>query len=285
MAETAIAFAMKKAGVNTDAALLLGIATDELRKVDWDARRALEPFTAEVRDAGGIMAELHPFTDTRERAWVYLSRVVADRNGEGLKVPAKVGGGVQVPDESQNTSGPVEEKSGGGGVQLIGAGQTSPSPPSPLAEKSGEGGIHRTSERHEVGGPPSPVAEKVGEGDIHRDADSQLICSVTPPAAVPRKISVIPNKPRGLAEIQLQARVNSAYVCHDGQEVESIVFSSLPRLARERRAQAGVFSNEAKLFDAICSHAIPPPIGNVRVGDVIKTDELRKMVLRVGLDG
>lgn len=108
MAETALAFAMKNAGVNTNAALLRSIAFDELHKADRVVARALSRFTEEVRDAGGIMAELVPYAVTRDLARAYLEEAV----GEMLKVPAKAGDGVHSPREGQTMVGPVENSEG-----------------------------------------------------------------------------------------------------------------------------------------------------------------------------
>lgn len=249
MVDTAIAFALKKAGVNTGEAQLYAIALEELRKVDWDAERALGPFVDEVRNGGGLCLELFSQVEVRMAARKYLQARRAERDGEGLKVPAKAGDGAHFLGDSHIATGPVGEKSGGEGVQMGRDCHTLDSSPSPLAEKTGDS---------------SGSGLRRAKSDAGRSA-------------------AVPNKPRGLAALQTHARVNSAYICRDGTEIEAIVFSTLPRLAKQRRNESAAAAGEARLFDEIYKYAAPPPNAGMRVGDMIKAEALRKMVQRVGL--
>lgn len=95
MHETALSAALKNAGVDTDAALLHSIAIDLLRKHGLDPRKALGDFTGEVRDAGGLAVALHSYVDTRNAAFVYLTKIAADMSGQELKVSPQGDGGVQ----------------------------------------------------------------------------------------------------------------------------------------------------------------------------------------------
>ena len=55
--------------------LLRNIAIDCLRKANLIPQLALKEFIEEVRDAGGLMCELHSATDSERAGLEYLERV------------------------------------------------------------------------------------------------------------------------------------------------------------------------------------------------------------------
>lgn len=287
MAETALAFALKKAGVNTNAALLRSIAVDELRKANHNVSRALSPFTEEVRDAGGIMAELVPYAATRDLARAYLEGVAADMRGEYLKVPAKAGDGVRREPESQISCGPVDNSEGEGSrPPVMSQKALGPSPSDSVPSKDGGGiqGIHGPIEgQNESGSSESREGEAVQNG-----FDSQ--CRSGPSSshpvrndAVPVDVGVggqithgrvvpIPNKPRGLEAMKTRAAVHSvfdSYVTRDGIKIGDVRFSTLRRLET-----ANLY--EAALAKLIREHVTP--VGDPCVRDVIRDSDLQRMI-------
>lgn len=90
---TLIGDKLRRAGVDSNKALLHAIAVESLRKFDLSPRRAIASFVSEVRDAGGIMAALHTREETEAVGIEYLQRVAADMRGDVLakQIPVKAG--------------------------------------------------------------------------------------------------------------------------------------------------------------------------------------------------
>ena len=100
MGQTLLSEKLKEAGLDTNATLLHAMAVAELQKTSImiagkpsrirseAVAQALGPFTAEVRDAGGVLASLVPYSTTRDLAWEYLEIVARDMRG-----PEKTGSG------------------------------------------------------------------------------------------------------------------------------------------------------------------------------------------------
>ena len=291
MAETALAFALKKAGVNTNAALLRSIAVDELRKTDCVISRALSRFTEEVRDAGGIMAELVPYATTRDLAFAYLERVAADMGGEGLKVPAKAGDGVHFRDEIRIMAGPVDHSEGeGSGNSVRNRCAGGPSPSDPVPAQAG-GGVRRRRDdsQKSFGSPESREGEavhippdgqvrlgpsssrQVRDGAVQKPSDGQWLAG---------RVVPIPNKPRGLDAMKTQRESNDlmdTYLLLNGSKIGDLVWSSLPRLAKTSAEVSALSARQSALLKLIHGH-VTPADPNARVRDLIKSVDLQRMI-------
>lgn len=237
-AETAMASALRKAGVNTNAALLRTIAEAELHKTGKNVLRSLGPFTEEIRDSGGIMSELVPYVTTRDLARAYLEGVAADMRGEGLKVPAKAGDGVLFDDVSRQDIGPVDN-----------------------SEDEMSSSVHVMSQRR-FGGPSS--FDSVRNGAVQPVVDGHIRNG---------RIVPIPNKPRGLEALRTHARVNTlfdSYLTRDGIPIGDLVWSALPRIESAN-------AREAALLRLLREH-VTPGDPNARVRDLIKIEDLQRMI-------
>ena len=281
MGETALAAAMKAAGVNTDAALLRTIAETDLRRASINARAALTHFTEEIRDAGGIMAQLIPYAVTRDFALTYLEGVVKDMRGVNL-VPSKDGDGVRSIDGGHRSHGPIEKSEGGasgypidgqeccgsslsetvpskdgGEVQVASEGQGSDGFPE---SREGEA-VHECCDSHSCVGPSSSPPDS--NGVVHINTGSQ--------SGVGRVVAM-PKPPRGLAALQTHARVNSVFDSYHTRQgpVGDLIWSTLPRLASQN-------AREAALLNLIYQHATPAN-PNARVRDVLKIEDLQRMI-------
>lgn len=113
MVETALAAAMKKAGMDTDEARLFNAAVEALRKHDGNAHRALHPFTETVRLAMGMARRLFSEEETRTRAMRYLINVSDDMRGSAAgSNPPKEGGSVLSSPDSQWRNGASDKRDG-----------------------------------------------------------------------------------------------------------------------------------------------------------------------------
>jgi hypothetical protein len=63
--------------------LLRNIAIDCLRKANLNPQLALKEFIEEVRDAGGLMCELHSAADSERAGLEYLERVARSMETRG----------------------------------------------------------------------------------------------------------------------------------------------------------------------------------------------------------
>ena len=288
---TLMAEKLRSAGVDTDAALLNTIAVDLLRKHGGSFRDAVIPFVQEVRDAGGIMAALVSYETTRNVAYLYLEARAADMAGKNLKVPAKAGDGVQSMTESRWRTGLVENSEGDGSVNDMPSQVMFGSSPSETVPSRDGGGVHsiiesqnatgspeqsegeavqfRTSD-HALSG-PSPSLP-IRNDAVHRTNDSQGLFG----RAVP-----IPNKPRGL---EVMRRANAAtpsifdtVMVRGIGPVGDVVWSTIPRLIKERACWATISAQEAALLFLIHRYG-RPAMPDARVRDVLKEDALMKMV-------
>jgi len=246
MAETALAHALKTAGVNTEAARARVIAEKELRRCARMPERALEPFVAVLQAQGGIMAEVVSEASLRADALAYLRRVAADMRGEGLRVaanptpsdpvPSRDGGGVRFGHESHRVVG-FPEKREGDEVRVNVAGQS-------------ENG-------------PSP-SRPVGEGAVRIRDESQRATG---------RVFAIPKPARGLDAMQARKELTTimdTYLTRDGIPIGDVQWSALPRIAITNQ-------REAVLCKMIYEHGTPAD-PNARVRDILKVDELQRMM-------
>jgi hypothetical protein len=228
---TAIAQAMKKAGVDTNAALLRKIAEDCLRKAGLSPRMALAEFTSEVRDGAGCMAALISRGDTELFAIEYLERVAADMRGDNLRnSPARESatgdGKGQVASASDGCSRvalPENSAQADGGGRHDGAsdgrGQLAPSNNSP------QGGAGGRRERAGDGlGSPAP-----GESSAVPRGEAMHAMPATARGSLPS-----PGKPRG-GEALRQMReafpsVFDTYTMSDGTKLGDLRYSQLDRV-------------------------------------------------------
>lgn len=284
MAETALAFALKKAGVNTDAALARQIAVAELRKAERNPQGALAAFIEELKDAGGLMAQVVSEASLRRDALTYLERVAADMRGEGLKVPAKAGDGVRQSHEDRPIIGPVENSEGEGSVKPVVIHEIGgPSPSDTVPSKDG-GGVHGVTENHVRSGSPEnregeAVLGKVDCLKAHGPSSSHQVRNgavqeIDEGRKVFGRVVPIPNKPRGLDVMKGQAKFNSAYdsyLTRDGIPIGDVVFSTIHRIESAN-------AREAALLRLIREHVSPIGDPNARVRDLIKLEDLQRMI-------
>ena len=136
-----IAEAMRRAGMNTEAARLRVAAESRLRKANRNAHVALASFVDDVRAGGGMLAALIEITDKqiREAALAYLQRVAADMTG-------KPGARDQITIGAQRTSASAPGTLRDGGGQLYS--DTQPNNAAPPSHHNRDGAGHRARESH-----------------------------------------------------------------------------------------------------------------------------------------
>lgn len=195
---TILGDALKKAGVNTDAALLRAVAVDCLRKADLSPRRALAEFVSEVRDAGGMMAALHPKRDTEEVGIIYLQRVAADMRGDSLKNPAKAGVGGHAPSASNGRNRPAPDK---------------------IPERSGAGGHSRNAHDGRAWVAPGEVSAKA-------EGAGRVIC-----ASDGRSVTARPTvSPQGEADGRSRSASNGRAPCAIGHNSGAMAKHTVPEM-------------------------------------------------------
>lgn len=255
--ETAMASAFKKAGGDTDAALLYNVAVDMLRKHGGDVRKAVGMFSDEVRDAGGIMSALISYEATRNAAFAYLEKVSADMVGQ------KSSGGVHENDGADCAhilSGPS------GSVPPQGGGSVRPARDSLVirgAPKTSEGdGVRNGNDgRRAIGPSPSPDN---GDDAVQKAADS--------PRATGRVVPIT-NKPRGIEALRAVQRHAGPSLFDTllirNRPIGDIVFGELNGIIATNK-------REAALLVLIRDHAQVFP-ATTKVRDVIHIGDLQRM--------
>ena len=287
--DTAIASGMKRAGIDTDAALLHSIAVDLLRKNGLAPRRVLHPFVAEVRDAGGIMAALIDRKTTEIAAIEYLQRIVRDMSAADLKVSARAGSGGKTAGAS-NGNRPFAprdistEVEGGGKRSSAGNGNPTRAPATVSGVKPDGEAIQHQPEK--VTRPPPPQTldgwmgnEAAASNGKPADALPSSSESAVRGATVlsPEKAtSVAPphGAPRSLADMKRIREVSPTIFdtrkLRDGTPIGDLRWSQLDRFATDN-------AQEAALLRLIKQHAVPAD-PNARIRDVVSLDTLQKFV-------
>lgn len=251
MPDTALASALKSAGVNTDAALVRGIAEDELRKVARNPRLALAAFVAELRDAGGLIAQVVSEISLQRDSLFYLEMVARDMLGKHLKVPAKAGDGVQMTFESHHINGPVESSEGEGSNPVVTSQMKSGHSPSDSVPSRGGGGVQVSiASQSGYGSLESREGEVVHEAfgsytDVGPSSSLALRNGVVPAYADSHsrsgRVVPIPNKPRTLADrIEINKILSNSYF--DSVKLsDGTVFANTPFGTIRRQYNGSVF--------------------------------------------
>ncbi len=237
--QTAMAEAMTKAGIDTDAPLLRSIAEEQLRKANLAVMDALDPFTKEMRDAMGVTRALISCSLVRDLASPYLESIAADMRGDTLKNPAKAGDAARLVDQGRLRPGRVDISED---EESVGC----------LLSRRGHGSSSSDSDPSEDGS---------GASMPYLDAGSRLA----------RRS--IPNNPRGIAAMRLQSqRRTTMFETFNTRQgpIGDLKWSSLPRLIGEN-------TREATLLKMIYEHAVPAN-GNARIREIIDLPTLQRMI-------
>lgn len=243
---TAIAAAMKKSGIDTDATRLYALATECLRSANAAPARALSAFLDAVCDAGGLAVKLIPREGMEPFAIDYLEQVARDMRGEGMRSQDRGGGHVQRAQQGQNVVAPTKADDGCG--HLAGAHQGhmfAAAPSSPASD----------DERVIMSAPTE--ARRVAPLVIATHAAPR------PPAG----------KPRGLAEMQRVMKVTTifeSFLLRDGTPIGELRYSQLDRFIADN-------AREAALLRMIRNHARPAD-PNERIKNIVKAKDLQRFV-------
>ena len=287
--ETAIASGMKRAGIDTDAALLHSIAVDLLRKHNLAPRRALPPFVEEVRDAGGIMAALIDRKQTEIAAIEYLQRIARDMSAADLKVPAKAGAGgnVERARNGNQASAPRDispEGEGGGNTRRASDGNSAITPAKVSGVKPDGEARNQSHESAIKETPPQLLGGGMGKDATASDGNKFVALPPSSESAVRGAIVATPEKasssapphgaPRSLADLKRIREVSPTIFdtrkLRDGTPIGDLRWSQLDRFASDN-------AQEAALLKLIKQHAVPAD-PNARVRDVISIDTLQSFV-------
>lgn len=240
--QTAMAEAMTKAGIDTDAPLLRSIAEEQLRKANLAVMDALDPFTKEMRDAMGVTRALISCSLVRDLASPYLESIAADMRGDTLKNPAKAGDAVRFVDQGH-------PRPRFGRVDISEDEESA----SPLLSRAQHGSSSSDSDPSEDGSGASRVRLMDAETMLARRS--------------------IPNNPRGITAMRLQSqRRTTMFETFNTRQgpIGDLKWSSLPRLIGEN-------TREATLLKMIYEHAVPAN-GNARIREIIDLPTLQRMI-------
>ena len=239
--QTAMAEAMTKAGIDTDAPLLRSIAEEQLRKANLAVMDALDPFTKEMRDAMGVTRALISCSLVRDLASPYLESVAADMRGDTLKNPAKAGDAARLVDQGQPR------------VALAASTFQRTKSPGELCSAGVSGGS--------------------SSSDSHPSEDGSSASRRGMDAGTMMARRSIPNDPRGIAAMRLQSqRRTTMFETFNTRQgpIGDLKWSSLPRLIGEN-------TREATLLKMIYEHAVPAN-GNARIREIIDLPTLQRMI-------
>jgi hypothetical protein len=243
MSETAMASAMKRAGVNTNAALLRTLAEEALRRSSINVSSALGWFTEEIRDAGGIMAELVSYATTEDLARAYLEGVAADMRGEFAPK-----GETQKIEES-SAHGENDSRLRHGALSSV------------ADQNAEDGSVFPVSAGHHLA--RSSVPPGGGEPTFAPNASHGL---ARPPSG----------RPRSLADVQAMKGITpksvyESYRLRDGRMIGSLRWSEIPRYI-------GANARETAVLRQIHEYANPVADPNILVDRLVPPEVLERMI-------
>lgn len=255
---TALGSAMKAAGVDTDAALLHGIAVDLLRKNGLDARRSLEEFVDRVRDAGGLIAALHSREDTEHRGLEYLRRVARDMRGQTMSRQRRDGADPSANGDHVHFSRldhSRDEREGEPGEGVISNGVVAP-------PKSADAAAPEQRRVAAVDGRPSRI----------RPGDRQFAETAQRPTT---RAAAAPGHPRrGFAELKAikdaLPTIFDTRKLRDGTSLGDLRWSQLDRFIAGN-------AQEAALLRLVRDHARPAD-PNARIRDVVSLETMQRFL-------
>lgn len=243
---TAIAAAMKKSGIDTDATRLYARATECLRSANAAPARALSAFLDAVCDAGGLAVKLIPREGMEPFAIDYLEQVARDMRGEGMRSQDRGGGQPSRAQQGHLKTAPTKVDDGCGQRNIAQEGQTAGAAPSS----------------------PASDDERATSRSPEKASSSEPLVIAT--HAAPRPPA---GKPRGLAEMQRFMKVTTifeSFLLRDGTPIGELRYSQLDRFIADN-------AQEAALLRMIRNHARPAD-PNERIKNIVKEKDLQRFV-------
>jgi hypothetical protein len=239
--ETAIEAAMKRAGVDSDGALLFAIAADLLRKNGRDPSQALAGFVEELRDAGdGLMAALAKAV-TEVAGLEYLRMVATDMCGDGIGARAP---GVEGPVEMRRRRPVVD------------------SPHPEVDDGSGHPGVASDGLMKQA----APSSSRSSDWKAGNSSSSSTI-SRSPPVAAPS------GRPRSIADIRairtVATTIFDTHKLRDGTPIGDLRWSQIDRFVAAN-------TYEAALLRLVRDYGRPDD-PNARIRDVVGLKDMQRI--------